>query len=214
MISLYPFHIHISFHLHIFHIFMYRYFYRLRRLPCHLCFFIFFILWHGDGVCFSCGFLVSVLWMFSACSSPHFSFRFSLRSASRSVFRLAFRPVSHVSLLFPPFVSPFGPFPSFRSSPRLSPRLSFRFSVSSVSGGRFVERAVFVSSLWRVVVCSLSCLCAVVAMRVRVSSMWSVQWMAGCWRQCVVSAFRAAGRVACRSARRGAGRGGVCGIWK
>lgn len=72
MISLYPFHIYISFpyshipiffHIHIFLIFMYRYFYRLRRLPCHLCFFHFFILWNEGGVCFSCGFLVSVLWM-------------------------------------------------------------------------------------------------------------------------------------------------------
>lgn len=55
---------------------MYRYFYRFLLLPCHLCFFIFSFLWRGGGVCFSCGFLVSVLWMFfdSFFASPLVSF--------------------------------------------------------------------------------------------------------------------------------------------
>lgn len=87
---------------------MYRYFYRLRRLPCHLCFFIFFILWHGDGVCFSCGFLGSVLWM-------------------------VFVPL--LVSLFIPFFGPFlvSFFASFRSSPCFSFRPSTRFPVSLIS---------------------------------------------------------------------------------
>lgn len=148
-----------------------------------------------------CVFLV-VFWCrycgwFSSRFSSRFSFRFSVRSSFRPSFRSSPRFVSRFALRL---VS------SFRSSVRSPFRPSVRFSVSSVSGGRFVERAVFVSSLWRVVLCSLSCLCAVVAMRVRVSSMWSVQWMAGCGRQCVVSACRVAGCEACCSARCWAGR--------
>lgn len=96
MISLYPSHIPIFSHIHIFHIFLYSYFYRFRRLPCHLCFFIF----HFCGMKAGCVFLV-VFWCrccgwFSFRSSSRLSTRF-LRFAPRFVFRIASR-----------FVCPFG----------------------------------------------------------------------------------------------------------
>lgn len=105
MISLYPSHIHISFpYPYISHI--HKSFIIFACCPA-TCFFIFhfFVAW--SGMCFSCGFLVSVLWMvfvppfvppldplssfrFSPCpsflSSTRFA-RFVLRSALQSAFR-------------------------------------------------------------------------------------------------------------------------------
>ena len=49
---------------------------------------------------------VGVVDVFQPVPRPASRFAFSLRSASRSVFRLAFRPVSHVSLLSQPFGPP------------------------------------------------------------------------------------------------------------
>lgn len=101
---------------------MYRYFYRFRLLPCHLCFFSFFIFVVWGGVCFSCGFLVSVLWMvfgpFLApfLVSPFVSFRLSPR------------------FLVPFFAPPFGSLHRF-------------VSPFGRVGRWFVGRAVFVSSL-------------------------------------------------------------------
>lgn len=112
MISLYPSHILLFSHIHIFHIFMYRYFYRFRLLPCHLFFpiFHFFVSWAEQDVvvCFSCGFSVSVLWMvfvplFVPPFDPLSSFRFSPRSSFRSSARFArsaFRFVLRSALRF------------------------------------------------------------------------------------------------------------------
>lgn len=144
MISLYPSHIPIFSHIHIFHIFLYSYFYRFRLLPCHLCFFSFFIfLWRG-GVCFSCGFLVSVWWM---------------------VFVPSFVPPL-VPSFAPLLVSSFDPFRRFAlrlvSPFRFSTRSPFRpsvcFSVWSCRvGGSY--GAPFLSVRWeRAGVCSFSCL--------------------------------------------------------
>ena len=81
--------------------FLYPYFYRFRLLPCHLCFFSFFIFSAGGGVCFSCGFLVSVLWMVfglflappfaSFCPSHRLRFALRLVSPFRSSLRLSLR---------------------------------------------------------------------------------------------------------------------------
>lgn len=126
MISLYPSHIHISF--------TYPYISHIHKsfiiFACYPATCVFLFLWRWGGVCFSCGFLVSVLWMFSASSSSRLSFRSSLRPVPRFAFRSAIR------LVFP-----------FRSSPRLSARPIVSFLRLGVSGGRFVGRAVFVSSL-------------------------------------------------------------------
>ena len=133
MISLYPFHIHISFPYS--HILPYPYishipvfiFLSIPPVALPLVFFIFHFCGMKGGVCFSCDFLVSVLWM---------------------VFGL---------FLAPPLVSPFvSSRPSFRSSPRFDSRFVFRPALRSALlfvfpfgrvGGRFVGRAVFVSSL-------------------------------------------------------------------
>ena len=94
---------------------MYPYFYRFRLLPCHLffhfSFFIFFVAW--SGVCFSCGFLVSVLWMvyslpFVPLLVPFFAqFRFSpcpsFLSSTRFA-RFALLPVFRFALSFRLFV--------------------------------------------------------------------------------------------------------------
>lgn len=126
MISLYPSHIHISF--------TYPYISHIHKsfiiFACYPATCVFLFLWRWGGVCFSCGFLVSVLWMFSASSSSRLSFRSSLRPVPRFAFRSAIR------LVFP-----------FRSSPCLSARPIVSFLRLGVSGGRFVGRAVFVSSL-------------------------------------------------------------------
>lgn len=92
MISLYPSHIPIFSHIHIFHIFLCSYFYRFRWLPCHLFFFISRFYGVGNGVCFSCGFSVPILWRVFA-PFP--------RSVLRSVSPLG-------SLLVPPFATLFG----------------------------------------------------------------------------------------------------------
>lgn len=105
MTSLYPSHIHI------FHIFINPSSSSPVAMPL-VFFFIFSFLWRGDGVCFSCGFLVLVLWMFfglflvPSLVSPFASFRRSPR------LRFALRPV-----------------PPFRSSIRSPFRSSVRFSV-------------------------------------------------------------------------------------
>lgn len=133
---MYPSHIHISFpYPYISHI--HKSFIIFAGCPCHLCFFHFFILWNEGGVCFSCDFLVSVLWM-------------------------VFVPL--LVSFFIPFFGPFlvSSFVPFFAPLRLSFRPSARFLVSflgslsvppfcsflrlGVSGGRFVGRAVFVSS--------------------------------------------------------------------
>lgn len=204
MISLYPFHIHISFPYS--HILPYPYISHIHvsifllvppvALPL-VFFFIFSFLWRGGGVCFSCGFLVSVLWMF---------------------FSLFLVPL--LVSFFIPFFGPFlvSSFVPFFAPLRLSFRPSARFLVSflgslsvppfcsflrlGVSGGRFVGRAVFVSSsgAGRAFI-SLSCFGAVGAMcRHVVSLMGAVRKMA--WQGVC------AGRGACRSARRWAGRDG------
>lgn len=119
MISLYPSHIHISFPYS--HILPYPYishipvfiFLSISLVALLLVFFHFFILWRWGGVCFSCGFLVLVLWMVSPRSSSRLSFRSSPRFASRSAFRFALRSA----------------FSLFRFSSRLSFRLSARFTV-------------------------------------------------------------------------------------
>lgn len=149
MISLYPFHIYISFPYS--HILPYPYISHIHvsiflsappvALPL-VFFFIFFILWNEGGVCFSCGFLVSVLWM-------------------------VFVPL--LVSFFIPFFGPFlvSSFVPFFAPLRLSFRPSARFLVSflgslsvppfcsflrlGVSDRRFVGCAVFVSSSWQLV---------------------------------------------------------------
>lgn len=129
MISLYPSHIHISFtYPYILHI--HKFFIIFAGCPA-TCFFPIF---HFYGVKAGCVFLV-IFWCrccgcFSTRSSTRLSFRFSLRFA----LRLDLRLVSSVSFLAPPFVQPL-----------------ISFVRLGVSGGRFVGRAVFVSSSWRAV---------------------------------------------------------------
>ena len=72
-------------------------------------------------VCFSCGFLVSVMWMASARFSPRLSFCLSFRHPFRFSTRSPFR-------LLPRF--------SFRPSGCFSLRSSVRFLVSFISFGR------------------------------------------------------------------------------
>lgn len=130
-------------------------------------------------MCFSCGFLVSVLWMFSARFSSRLSFRPSFRFAPRFAFRFVLR------LVF-----------SFRSSPRLSPCPAVRFSVLACRVGGSWD-APFCSALWeRAEGCSFSCLGAVAAM-------WEACIVdgGGGWRGW--APVRGVGRVA----RRGVGRG-------
>lgn len=108
MISLYPFHIHISFPYS--HILPYPYishihvsiFLSVPPVALPLVFFHFFIFVAlGRGVFF--------LWFFGVGiveSSPRFSSCSSFRSSSRSAFRFALRSVSFVSFLSPSFASP------------------------------------------------------------------------------------------------------------
>ena len=108
MISLYPFHIHLSHipifsHIHIFHIFLCSYFYRFRWLSCHL-FFHFSFLWRGKrGMFFLWFFGADIVESFCPVSTFRPSLRFAPRFASRSALRHAFRPA-------------FRPAPSFRLS--------------------------------------------------------------------------------------------------
>lgn len=134
MISLYPSHIHISFpcpyisHIH-------KSFIIFAGCPATCVFFIF----HFCGMKTGCVFLV-IFWCWccgwfslrpSSRFSSRFSFRFSVRSSSRPSFRSSTRHAfrSALLLVFP-----------FRSSPRLSPSLSFRFSVWSCRGSVCVSR--------------------------------------------------------------------------
>lgn len=175
---------------------MYRYFYRFRRLPCYLCFFIFYFCGVGAG----CVFLV-VFW----CRYCGW-----FRPVPRLVLRSVLRPALPFVSSFVPF---FGPFfhVVFRSA-----FVSFlcSFFCLGVSGGRFVGRAVLFCSSGSGGVCSFSCFGVVAAMWgvCIVDGGGSADGVACRVARCI--AFRAAGRVTCRSERRGAGRGGVCGIWK
>lgn len=147
MISLYPSHIYISFPYS--HILPYPYishihvsiFLSAPPVALPLVFFISHFLWCRNGACFSCGFLVSVLWMFfdSFFASPLVSFFVPFFS----LFRLSPRPSVRcpVSLLASLFAQPLVSF--------------FRLGVS---GGRFVGRAVLFSSFEQAGVCSFSCL--------------------------------------------------------
>lgn len=209
MISLYPFHIYISFpysHIPIFPYSSISIYFSYSCIdisigsagcPATCVFFIFSFCGMKAGCvflvvfwCRYCGWFSSRFssrfsFRFSVRSSPRLSFRFSLRSASRSVFRSAFRPVSHVSLLAPPFgpphrfVSPFG-----------------RVGWAVCWSRRFCQLVWG----WQAFI-FLSCFGAVGAMcRHVVSLMGAVRKMA--WRGVY------AGRGACRLARRWAGRDG------
>lgn len=146
MTSLYPFHIHISFPYS--HILPYPYishipvfiFLSISLVALPLVFsFLIFMVWKR-GVFF--------LWFFGVGVVD--GFRIVLHPVSRFALRF-------VSSLVPPFCSffRFALRPAFRSAS------SFRFSVLACRMVDFVGRAVFVSSLWRAVVCFLSCLCVV-----------------------------------------------------
>lgn len=153
MISLYPFHIHISFPYS--HILPYPYishvpvsvFLSVSPVALPLVFFHFFIFvaW-GRGVFFLWFFLVSVLWMLFGLFlapplvSPFASSRPSFRSSPRFDFRFFFRPALRSALLF---VFPFG-------RVRGAVCGSCRFCQLFRAGGRL---------------CFLSCLGVVAAMR-------------------------------------------------
>lgn len=132
MISLYPSHIHISFPCS--HILPYPYISHIHvliflsvspvALPLVFFHFLFFC---GMGT--GCVFLV-VFWCRCCGFSSSLSFRFSLRSVARPAFRSAFRFVSSVLFLAPLFAQP----------------SRFVYFVLACRG-RFVGRAVFVSSL-------------------------------------------------------------------
>lgn len=175
---------------------MYSYFYRFRRLPCHLCFFHFFIFvaW-GRGVFF--------LWFFGVGVVD--GFRSVLRAASRFAFRLvsSFAPSRRFALRS---VS------SFRSSSRFSPSLSFRLFVWACRGSVRVARR-FCQLVWS----------GRAFVLFRVLILWGDVW--ACRIVDVVGsengearaflwmiAFRVAGRGACRLSRCWAGSSGVCGI--
>lgn len=138
MISLYPSHIYISFPYS--HILPYPYISHIHvsiflsappvALPLVFFHFFIFMAW-GRGVFFLWFFGVGVVDVFQPVPRP----------ASRFVLRF-------VPPLVPFFVQPFGQFLTFRSSTRLSARPIVSFFRFGVSGGRFVCRAVFVSSSW------------------------------------------------------------------
>lgn len=182
MISLYLSHIPIFFHIHIFHIFMYRYFYRFRLLPCHLCFFFIFSFY---GMKAGCIFLV-IFWC-RCCGC----FRSVLRLVLRFVIRF-------VPFLVPSLVPPFGPFSRFVHRPVLRSALLFVFSVWACRGGAVCGSRRFCQLVFpcRLVLsrrccCSLSCssrlACRVAAclvsgrgsVAVRGCWVWAVSWWRG-----------------------------------